>query len=627
MTCLRGLAPGPILRTLLPLFGLSLISPAAWAAGGDMPSLVHDIGISLLAAGALGVIFTRLKIPSIAAFLLAGVIVGPLGLKQVTDPANVDTIAQLGFILLLFLIGLEIDLKKIMASGKPIIVSGLLQFPLTIVVGIAAVKVMLAFGIGGSLLADSPHAALYIGVIVACSSTLLVVKLFQEHFELDTVPGRLSLGILIFQDIWVIIAILIQPNLQNPDLGLIAMSFLGILLLGLFTVIMALSFVGRAFAWIAKTPEMTLLGALAWCFVVVFVGVNLDNIFEATYGKSFHMAVGPGMAALIAGASIATLPSSTEIITKVATVKDFFITLFFVALGISIPMPESLDVLVVAVAIALIAIIVRQIVFFPLFYFTGVDQRNAEVSSIRLAQISEFGLVLSFLGVKLGHLSPALTSSVIFAFIITALATPLLYGRAYEIHKWLQPVLEKIGFKAPPELQLEQGKQYKLALLGFHRDASSLLYNLTQTDPDLVKETLIVDFNVALHPAIAATGATVKYGDLANPETLHHLGLNRCQVIVCTIPDDLLRGIDNRSLVHVVREMAPQAAIIANAIAIDEIQNVYGAGADYVYLNRFEVAWTLQRAVQAGIEQTLDVFRTERQSRNHYKPERKEILS
>jgi Kef-type K+ transport system membrane component KefB len=608
-------------------FTLLLLSPAAWAAGGDMPSLVHDIGISLLAAGALGVIFTRLKIPSIAAFLLAGVIVGPVGLKQVTDPANVDTIAQLGFILLLFLIGLEIDFKKIMASGKPIIVSGLLQFPLTILFGIAVVKLMLWLGIGGSLLAASPHSALYVGAIVACSSTLLVVKLFQENFELDTVPGRLSLGILIFQDIWVIIAILIQPNLQNPDIGLIAMSFLGIVLLTLFTVITALSFVGRAFNWIAKTPEMTLLGALAWCFIVVFVGTNLDNIFMATYGRNFHMAVGSGMAALIAGASIANLPSSTEIITKVATVKDFFITLFFVALGISIPMPESIDVLVIAVSIAVIAIIARQLVFFPLFYFSGVDQRNAEVSSIRLAQISEFGLVLSFLGVKLGHLSPALTSAVIFAFVITALATPLLYGRAYEIHKWVQPLLEKFGFKAPPEAAHEEGGQYKLALLGFHRDASSLLYNLTQSDPDLVRETLVVDFNVALHAGIRETGATVKYGDLANPETLHHLGLNRCQVIVCTIPDDLLRGIDNRSLVHVVREMAPQAAIISNAIAIEQIHKVYEAGADYVYLNRFEAAWTLQRAILAGIEQQIDVFRNERQSRNHYSPVRKEILS
>lgn len=592
-----------------------------------MPSLVHDIGLSLLAAGMLGVIFTRLKIPSIAAFLLAGILIGPIGLKQVTDPVNIDTIAQLGFILLLFLIGLEIDFKKILGSGKAIIVTGLLQYPLTILFGVLVTKLMLLLGIGGTLLSDSPHAPIYMGVIIAGSSTLLVVKLFQEHFELDTVPGRLALGILIFQDIWVIIAILIQPNLQNPEIGMIAMSFLGIVLLTLFTVVIALSFVGRAFVWIAKTPEMTLLGALAWCFAVVFVGVNLDLILESTYGVNFHMSVGSGMAALIAGASIANLPSSTEIITKVATVKDFFITLFFVALGVSIPMPESMDVIILAVVLAVVAILARQFIFFPLFYFSGIDQRNAQVSSIRLAQISEFGLVIAFLGVKLGHLSPALTSAVIFAFVITALATPLMYGNAYEIHGWLRPLLEKCGFKAPPELKKEDGGSYKLALLGFHRDASSLLYNLSQNDPDLVRETLVVDFNVTLHDAIAATGADIKYGDLANPETLHHLGLNRAQVIVCTIPDDLLRGIDNKSLVHVVREMAPNSVIISNAIATDAIMEVYEAGADYVYLNRFEAAWTLQRAIGAGLEQKIDSFRNKRQSRNHYKPERKEILS
>jgi Kef-type K+ transport system membrane component KefB len=614
-------------KLFLLLIAAFLYAPSAWAAGGEMPSLVHDIGISLLAAGALGVIFTRLKIPSIAAFLLAGIVIGPIGLKLVTDPVNVDTIAQLGFILLLFLIGLEIDFKKILGSGKAIIVTGLLQYPLTILFGVLAAKVMLMLGIGGSMLAESSHAPLYVGVIIAGSSTLLVVKLFQEHFELDTVPGRLALGILVFQDIWVIIAILIQPNLQNPELGMIAMSFLGILLLTLFTVVVALSVVGRAFTWIAKTPEMTLLGALAWCFIVVFVGVNLDNIFMATYGRNYHMAVGSGMAALIAGASIANLPSSTEIITKVATVKDFFITLFFVALGISIPMPESIDVIILAVVLAFVAILARQLIFFPLFYFSGVDQRNAQVSSIRLAQISEFGLVIAFLGVKLGHLSPALTSAVIFAFVITALATPIMYGKAYEIHGWIRPLLEKCGFKAPPELAREGGKGYKLALLGFHRDASSLLYNLSQTDPKLLKKTLVVDFNVALHDKIAATGAHVHYGDLANPETLLHVGLNEARVIVCTIPDDLLRGIDNKSLVRIVREMAPNAVIIANAIATHEIHNVYAAGADYVYLNRFEAAWTLQRAITAGLELEIDLFREKRQSRNHYKPDRTEILS
>jgi Kef-type K+ transport system membrane component KefB len=605
---------------------LLLLTPTAWAAGGAMPSLVHDIGISLLVAGTLGLIFTRLKIPSIAAFLLAGILIGPIGLKLVTDPENIDTIAQLGFILLLFLIGLEIDFKKILGSGRAIIISGVLQYPLTILFGILAVKVMIMLGIGGSLLADSPHAAIYIGVIIAGSSTLLVVKLFQEHFELDTEPGRLALGMLIFQDIWVIVAILIQPNLQNPELGMIAMSFLGIILLSLFTVITALSIVGRAFSWIAKTPEMTLLGALAWCFIVVFVGVNLDLIFDAIYGRNFHMAVGSGMAALIAGASIANLPSSTEIITKVATVKDFFITLFFVALGVSIPAPDSMNVVVLAVVLAVVAIAARQFVFFPLFYWSGVDQRNAQVTSVRLAQISEFGLVIAFLGVQYGHLSPDLTSAVIFAFVITALATPLLYGKAYEVHGWIRPVLEKLGFKSPPELKAEEKSQYRLALLGFHRDASSLLYNLEQRDLALVNETLVIDFNVALHRDISGRGAKVKYGDLANPETLHHLGLSHAKVIVCTIPDDLLRGIDNRSLVHVVREISPHAVIIANAINFDEVQAVYEAGADYVYMSRLESAHCLERAVGEALQDRIEVFRNERNERHHNPADRKEVL-
>lgn len=600
---------------------------SAWAAGGEMPSLVHDIGISLLTAGVLAVIFTRLKIPSIAAFLVAGIVIGPIGLKQVTDPANIDTIAQLGFILLLFLIGLEIDFRKILNSGKAIIVSGLLQYPLTILFGIAAAKLMIWLGIGGSLLAGSEYAAIYIGVIIAGSSTLLVVKLFQEHFELDTKPGRLALGILIFQDIWVIVAILIQPNIQNPEIGPIMMSFLGIAILSVFAAIFSKTVIGRAFHWIAKTPELTLMAALAWCFAVVFIGVSLDTFTSGLFGVNLHMAVGSGMGALIAGAGIANLPHSTEIITKVSTVKDFFITLFFVALGVSVPIPESMDVIILAVAIAIVAILARQFVFFPLFYFSGVDQRNALVSSIRLAQISEFGLVIAFLGVKFSHMSSALSSAVIFAFIITAMTTPVLYNKAYDIHGWVRPLLESLGFKAPPELKVASGSQYKLALLGFFREASSLLYNLERDNPELVKQTLVVDFNLALHDEIAATGATVKYGDVANADTLKHLGLAHTQVIVCTIPDDVLRGTDNRLLVKLVREMAPSAVIIANSVSFAKIEDIYRAGADYVYMARLEAAEALSKAINQALENRIDVHRERHMQQHGHHRERKEVIS
>jgi len=606
---------------------LLIIQASAMAAGGEMPSLVHDIGISLLTAGILAILFTKLKIPSIAAFLIAGIIIGPIGLKQVTDPVNIDTIAQLGFILLLFLIGLEIDFKKILNSGKAIIVSGFLQYPLTILFGFAAVKLMVWLGIGGALLASNEYAAIYIGVIIAGSSTLLVIKLFQEHFELDTEPGRLALGMLIFQDIWVIVAILIQPNIDNPEIGPIMLSFLGISIVIVFTAIASKTVVSRAFQWIAKTPELTLMAALAWCFVVVFLGVNLDTFTSSLFGVNLHMAVGPGMGALIAGAGIANLPHSTEIITKVSTVKDFFITLFFVALGISIPAPESMDVIILALAIAFVAILARQLVFFPLFYFSGVDQRNAQVTSIRLAQISEFGLVIVFLGVKFGHMSPTMSSAVIFAFVITALTTPVLYNKAYDIHGWIRPLLEKIGFKAPPELKVEGGSEYKLALLGFFREASSLLHNLERDNPELVKQTLVVDFNVALHDEIAATGATVKYGDLANADTLHHLGLAQTRVIVCTIPDDLLRGIDNRTLVKNVRAIAPSAVIIANSVNLEEIENIYEAGADYVYMARLEAAVALGTAIDQALEQRIDVHREHHMQRHGHHKKRKEIMS
>jgi len=183
-----------------------------------------------------------------------------------------------------------------------------------------------------------------------------------------------------------------------------------------------------------------------------------------------------------------------------------------------------------------------------------------------------------------------------------------------------------MGFKAPPELKAEEKSQYQLALLGFHRDASSLLYNLEQSDLALVNETLVIDFNVALHRDISKRGAQVKYGDLANPETLHHLGLSHAKVIVCTIPDDLLRGIDNRSLVHVVREISPNAVIIANAINFDEVQAVYDAGADFVYMSRLESAHCLEQAIGSALQDRIEVFRNERRAQNHNPLDRKEVL-
>ncbi len=595
---------------VLAIILLTLPGPA-FAGGASLPPLVRDIGYCLLLAGLLAVVFVRLKIPSIAGFLVAGLIAGPQGLGLVTEPENIDTIAQLGFVLLLFMIGLEIDVRKILNSGRTIITVGLLQYPLGIGFGLIVALALDRFGIGGAILDFSPYAPLYFGIAIAGSSTLLVVKLFSESFGLDTLSGRSCVGLLIFEDIWAIIIIALQPSFSQPSIGPVVGSFLGIAVLTALAVGTAHLFTRRAFRWIAKSPELILVGALSWCFIVLLAGMNFDAAAELVTGFTPHMAVGPGMGALIAGVSLANSPFSTEIVTKVGTVRDFFIVLFFVGLGMSIPMPDSTAVVFIALALAAATVVSRLLLGFPLLYATGLDRRNALVSSIRLGQISEFALVVVFLGLQLGHVDPDFNSAVILAFVATALATPSLFHNAHAVYERTRGLLDRIGIGASTELVEEAHLQTDLVLLGFHRVASSLLHDISVMNPHLAARTLVVDFNVALHEGIRAAGARVLYGNLANVETLRHADIGHAKVIALTIPDEILVGTTNLKTVKAVRGLAPDAVVIACATRLDDVDEMYAAGADFVFLPRLESARSLSTAIAEALNGQIRDYRME----------------
>jgi Kef-type K+ transport system membrane component KefB len=608
---------------LLAVLGCLLVASPAFAAGGGLPTIVQDLSVSLLFAGAIAVVFARLRIPSIAAFILAGVLIGPNGVMLVTDPGNVEAIAQIGFVLLLFVIGLEIDVRAIMASGRSLIIAGVVQYPLTLLFGFLVTKLVIILGLGG-ILESSPFAPFYMGVAIAASSSLLVVKLFQEHFQLDTQPGRISLVILIFQDIWAIVVMLVLPSLANPDFMAILMSFVGIGLLLLIANFLARTVIRVAFTWIAKTPELILLGAVAWCFLLIAIGTNIDNATKLV-GFNLHMAVGSGMAALIAGATVASLPFSHEIVAKVGLVRDFFVTLFFVALGIAMPKITGLEIPMLALFLGVLAILARQVVFFPLFYFLGIDQRAAQVSSVRLAQLSEFGLVIAYLALELGHINHEISSVIILAFVFTAILTTPLFKKAYDIYDWLAPTLTRLGFKEP-EVSDETKEEVVLALLGIHRDASSFLYELRNKHPEVIAKTVVVDYNVALHDKVRSFGAHAEYGDVSNEETLIHAGIDRAKIILCTISDDLLRGITNRDLVRTLRRLNPGATIIANAIEIDAVDKIKEAGADVVYMTRIEVAHSLVNVIEHVLEENVDALNQAHQARSGPMDTREEIM-
>ena len=581
---------------------------AAGGADGGLPDLVLDIALSLVVAGVLAIAFTRLRIPTVAAFLLAGVLLGPVVTGLISDRDNIDTIAQLGLILLLFLIGLEIDVRSLLSKGRSVLVSGPLLYPISALFGFVVAKGLVLIGVGSGLLGDG-FGPLYIGLAVAASSTVLVVALFQQSFLLDTVSGRIALTMLVFEDIWSIIVLALQPNFDDPSAGPIVATFVGIALLAGIAWLLARYVLPVGFTWIAKQPSTILVASLAWAFGVVLIGLNFDTFLEAAFGWDPGISVSPGVAALIAGSTIAALPFSAEIVRQVSVVRDFFITLFFVGIGMTIPAPSGIGVVLAAVGVAVLAVVTRFVVMLPLLYLTGTDRRNAGLTVIRMAQISEFSLVVAYLGLQLGHIDPTLNSVIVFAFVITAVTTPLLFTRAELIYARIEPVLDRLGMKPPPAGSTEQEDEVDLALLGVHRTASSLLSDMAATSPELLARSVVVDFNVGIHPRIAALGPHVVYGDITSPETLHHAGVDRARVVLCTIPDEVLSSATTDEVVRVVRQVNPDASVIATATTFREVQALYAAGADYVLLPRLDAAATALSAVEAALNGQIDGLR------------------
>lgn len=597
-----------------------MVVVGAGAAGID--PLVQDIGVCLIVSGVLSALFERLRIPTIAALLVAGIVIGPVGASIVTDKAHIETIAHLGLTLLLFVIGLEVNLRALLASGRTILLTGGLQVPLTIgAAWLAAVGLgrLGLFGNGGG------YAPFYLALACGFSSTLLVVKQLQGRLQLDTPSGRLAIAMLIFQDVWAIIILAVQPNFANPSVAPVAVTFGGIVLVILVAALAARWLLPSAFRLVAKVPELVVSVALAWCFGLGLLGAHLGSILHRV-GVNIEVSVSLEMAALIAGASVASLPYSHEIVTKVTNLRDFFVTLFFVALGMGIPIP-TLSSLGVACVLAVLAITMRLLVFLPLLYVAGVERRTAVMTSTRLAQVSEFCLVIVYLGRNLGHISAELVAAVIFAFVLTALVTPFLFTQSETLDTKIGGVLARLGMTPPKEESVDARKQHaRVVLLGFHRLASSLVCDLERVNPDLLTRVKVIDLNIASHAALRARGVEVSYGDISNPEILRHAHIEMAEVVVSTVPDDVLRGASNLQIAKIVRALAPTARLIVTSSRVGDAEAMYAAGADHVFSFHTETSRGILPTIEAMLEGPDNALQQGLRRDGRYLPERRELL-
>jgi Kef-type K+ transport system membrane component KefB/voltage-gated potassium channel Kch len=579
----------------------------------EQHSLLSNIGLVFTIAILFAFIAKVLKQPLILAYLVAGVVIGPqIGFAWVEDEETIELISEIGLILLLFIIGLEIDLRKLLGAGRTMLVTGISQFLLCVAMGIGLAFLM------GFLPGSDNFDWLYLAVTLSLSSTLIVVKLLYDKVELTTLPGRITLGVLVFQDIWAIFFLALQPNLHDPRVAFILESFLKGAGLVLLTLGLSRYALPRFFASIAKVPELLLVAALAWCFFVS--------------GAANVLGLSREMGALIAGVSMSTFPYNVDVIAKVTNIRDFFVTLFFVALGMKIPQP-SLPILAAALGMSFFVLASRLLAVFPVLYLLGNGLRASLIPSINLSQMSEFSLVIASLGLTLNQISPQLVATLTFVFAITSVLSTYLITYNHEIQSWLTRLLEKIGFATGGDFTAEvteREEENSIVFLGCFREASSILHELERLSKEanadnVFSQLLVIDFNPLVLQELKRRGIKCLYGDVAHMDTLHHAHIHSAKIVVSTISDAILRGTTNGRLLRQARQLCPKAQIIAAADGIASAVELYEQGADFVYIARLYSARYVAERIVRAVQDEAD-FKDLREEELRRLKERNEVL-
>jgi voltage-gated potassium channel Kch len=246
----------------------------------------------------------------------------------------------------------------------------------------------------------------------------------------------------------------------------------------------------------------------------------------------------------------------------------------------------NLGMFKVAGAAALFLIASRFLSVYPVLYFLKNGNRVSLLTSINLSQLSEFALVITVIGVKEGHIVPDIQTIITYVFVITSVVSTYMIKYNQPLQAFLSRGLPYIGFKdlvsAPTDKSEEPAKD--IAILGFFRVASALIREIEAAEADIKDKIVVVDLNPEVLKNLPLHGVKVVYGDVSNPETLHHAGIEAAKIVISTIPDEILVGTDNLRLVGWIKKMAPEARIIVTAESPSRALTLYRAGADYVYL-------------------------------------------
>jgi Kef-type K+ transport system membrane component KefB len=536
----------------------------------------HEVAALVLAAAIAGGLAVRLRQPVIVAFVAVGVLAGPSAFDVVRADEEIHLMAELGIALVLFVVGLKLDVRVIRDLGAVALTTGVVQIAVTAAAG---------FGLALALGLEAGMAG-YVAMALAFSSTIIVVKLLSDRRELDELHGRIAVGVLIVQDLVVVLAIIALTAIGSDGQGGVAERvgstivagaglLAGVALLTRFALPAVLH---RA----ARVPELLLLVAIAWA-------IGLAALADAL---GFSSEVG----AFLGGVAIASTPYREAIGGRLVPLRDFLLLFFFLDLGASLDLAGLGGELIAALALSALVLVGKPLIVVAITGRLGYTTRVGFLAGAALSQISEFSLILAALGLSLGHLERDGVALITAIALITISLSTYATLYAHELHERLRPWLAPLERRGGPPLRDEP--EFVVApcdviVLGAGRFGGALLDPLR----DAGHRVLAVDFDPRVVESARAAGHAAFYGDAEDPELPAALPLDGAPWIVCTVR----RAAVGLALLHALEHHGYAGRIALSAHQEDDVERLRARGADCV-LRPYEAA---AAEVVAALAETL----------------------
>lgn len=499
-------------------------------------SVFYEIALLLALAALIGAIGQALRQPLIVSFIAAGVLAGPslLGIAQTNE--YLDLLASLGIAVLLFLVGLKLDVKLIRNLGAVAVTTGLGQVGFTAGAGFL---ICLALGL-------DVVTSVYVAVALTFSSTIIIVKLLSDKREIDSLHGRIALGFLIVQDIVVVLAMVVLSAIGvgaaaeggwGDILRVIASGLVMVGLVALFIKYGANRLVGS----LAKSPELLVCFAIGWAALLAAVADYLGLSKE--------------MGGLLAGVSLASTPFREALAARLSSLRDFLLLFFFIALGASLDVGILGQQLVPALILSVFVLVGNPLIVLLIMMAMGYRRRTGFLAGLTVAQISEFSLIFIAVGVSLGHLAPDAMGLVTLVGLITIALSTYMILYSHQLWQRMEPLIGRgdrgraKAEQAPPEAP----PGAEMIVFGLGRYGGTIARLLR----DQGHRVLGIDFNPTAVERWRDEGLPVLYGDVTDAELIGHLPLDQARWVICAVPDHdigITHSDPRRTLVDALKE-------------------------------------------------------------------------